>query len=180
MAQQNALLNVSQGPGAKGASLATLYSMAPIVLRSSGFVPQRESFVTPVAAVFRAALASSQLKRAQMLPCAKANTGISGAIIAIDRAPVRSNSETAAKYDILENAIRSRSQEMENQLSFSGRTQSWTHRYGEDSSFVENLPFLQSVTATTVSDSNRDREIFSQLCEIGLHDFLRNVRMDAC
>jgi hypothetical protein len=61
-----------------------------------------------------------------MLPCAKANTGISGAIIAIDRAPVRSNGETAAKYDILE----SRSQEMENQLSFSGRRQSCTHGYG--------------------------------------------------
>jgi hypothetical protein len=73
---------------------------------------------------------------------------------------VRSNDETAAKYDILEIAIRSRSQEMENQLSFSGRTQSCTHRYGEDSSFVENLPFLQSVTSTTVSDSNRNREIF--------------------
>ena len=60
---------------------------------------------------------------------------------------------------------------METQLSFSGRTQSCTHRYGEDSSFVENLPFLQSVTSTTVSDSNRNR-----LCEIGLHRLVLGLR----
>jgi len=33
----------------------------------------------------------------------------------------------------------------------------------------------------TVSDNlNRNRTEISQLCEIGLHDFLVNVRMDAC
>jgi hypothetical protein len=151
------LLNVSQGPAAKGASLAPPFTAWPrFVSNQRVLYRSGDHFVIPVAAVFRATLASSQLKRARMLPCAKANTGISGAIIAIDRAPVRSNGETAAKYDILE----SRSQEMENQLSFSGRRESCTRGYGEDSSFVENLPFLQSVTSTTVSDGNRNREIF--------------------
>jgi hypothetical protein len=74
----------------------------PICFRSAGFIPQQGSRCDSGRCCVPSGVKVEPIQTSANAAVRQTNIGISGAMIEIDRVPVRSNGETAAKYDILE------------------------------------------------------------------------------
>jgi hypothetical protein len=165
-----------RGASCKGSFACTnLYSMAPDLFQVSGFYTAGDHFCNSGRCCVPSGVSVEPTQKSAKPPCAKANTGISGAIIAIDRAPERSNCETAGKYEILEIFIRSRKKWRTSCPSLAACN---TLPPGTETIRESAFPAKRDID-NCLGYQSKSGDI-SQLCEIGLHEFLRNVRMDAC